>query len=159
MNRILFAIMLAGTGFTTVAIGQTMPPPPPGDDMAAGITRDDTLARADKRFDRMDANRDGKLTADEVPARPMAPPPAADAATPPPPPAGGNRLFARLDANGDGAVDHAEYRAWAARRFDRVDANHDGTIDAAERQAARDAMGAMGRGGATPPPPNPNAGQ
>lgn len=167
MNRILLAAMLAGTAFTTAAIAQTLPPPD-----AAGVeTRDQAMARADERFDQLDANRDGKLTPDEL--RPMAPPPADGAVPPSPPPAGGpdmaGRMFSRLDANGDGVIDRAEFRAQAARRFDRLDVNHDGTIDAAERQAARDAMGdRMGRGrdrrgspadgGAMPPPPPPPAG-
>lgn len=177
MNRILLAAMLAGAAFTTTAIAQTAPMPPAGP--AEVETRDQAMARADERFDRMDVNHDGKLTPDELrPMRPMAPPPPrADGAMPPPPPpphggagpGGENRMFARLDTNGDGAIDRSEFRAQAARRFDRVDANRDGTIDAAERQAARDAMGdRIGRergrreapadDGAMPPPPPPSAG-
>ncbi|MBN8807146.1 MAG: EF-hand domain-containing protein [Sphingomonas sp.] len=165
MNRTLLAALLAGATFATTAIAQTAPMPPE----PTGVeTRDQAMARADARFDRLDINHDGKLTPAELAAmRRMAPPPA-DGAAPAPSgrPDRGDRMFARLDTNGDGVVDRAEFRAQAARRFDRVDANHDGVIDAAERQAVRDAMGdRMGQrhgrrgtpadGGAMPPPPPP----
>ena len=173
MNRVFLAAALASASFMGIAlVGSTAAqtaPAPAGDSNGDGVmTRDEAMAQADARFDRMDANKDGKLTADEMrPRRPMgdasatppAPPPA-DAAAPPAGSAGrGERMFARLDANGDGAIDRDEFRAQAARRFDRVDANKDGKIDAAERQAARDAMGQMrggrGNGGDMPPPPPP----
>ncbi|MDB5679230.1 EF-hand domain-containing protein [Sphingomonas bacterium] len=171
MNRIFLAAMLATTGFTAVAVAgplsaQTAPDPQASPDRVQ--TRDDALAQADRRFDRMDANKDGKIDATEMAAmrRPTAapgtmpppPPPADAAAPPPPPPSGGNRMMARLDTNGDGVIDRAEFRAMAAQRFDRMDANKDGKVDATERQAARDAMGmrgGRGPGGDAPPPPPP----
>ncbi|MEO5492788.1 MAG: EF-hand domain-containing protein [Sphingomonas sp.] len=173
MNRTILAAILATAGFTAVAAGPlaAQTAPAPQDNADRTITRDEALAQADVRFDRMDANKDGKLDAAEMTARrqaAMVSPPPADGAAPPPPPAPGGRMMARLDANGDGAVDRSEFRAQAARRFDRVDANKDGQIDPAERQAARDAMGmrggrAPGAGGDMPPPPadapKPDAGQ
>ncbi len=183
MNRFVVAAILASTGFAAVAASplaaQTAPAPAPMGDADRTITRDEALAAADARFDRMDVNKDGKLDATELAPRrqpaaapgamPPPPPPADGAAPPPPPPAPGNRMLARLDTNGDGFVDRAEFRAQAASRFDRIDANKDGKIDAAERQAARDAMGMRGRrgpgaGGDMPPPPpadapKPDAGQ
>jgi hypothetical protein len=180
MHRTVLAAILGTAGFIAMAAGplsaQTAPPAAPP--MAAPdrtITRDEAMAMADARFDRLDVNKDGKLDATELAPRrqpaPTAgmtppPPPADGAAPPPPPPPPGGRMLARLDTNGDGTIDRAEYRAQAARRFDRIDANKDGKIDAAERQAARDAMG-MRRGGADgdlpPPPPiakpKPDAGQ
>lgn len=51
----------------------------------------------------------------------------------------GNR-FAKMDANGDGALSIEEHRAIALTRFDRMDGNRDGQIDKAERQALRDKM-------------------
>ena len=170
MNRILLSALLASVGFaasvgTTVA--QTAPAPAPMGDPAAVQTREDALARADARFDRMDADKDGKLNAEEM--RPRGPAPAADGAMPPPPPpppgAGapprdGSRMFAFLDTNGDGAIDRTEYRAQQMRRFDRIDTNKDGKIDQDERQAARDWMESRmgsraGRGAGAPPPPPP----
>lgn len=42
---------------------------------------------------------------------------------------------AKLDANGDGAIDRTEAaaRPWLAAKFDQLDANHDGRISANER--------------------------
>jgi hypothetical protein len=174
MNRVFVAAALASASFLAVAmVGPTaaQTAPVPQGDADGAITREQAMAQADARFDRMDANKDGKLTPDEM--RPHGrmggpdapPPPAADGAAPPPPsPAAvgrgfGDRMFARLDTNGDGVVDRDEFRAQAARRFDRMDTNKDGKVDAAERQAARDAMeqmrGRRGAGGDTPPPPPP----
>lgn len=172
MNRILLSALLASAGFaasvgTTVA--QTAPAPAPMSDPTGVQTREDALARADARFDRMDADKDGKLTAEEM--RPRGPMPVADGAMPPPPPAGAptpppppgpisGRMFAMTDTNGDGAVDRTEFRAQQMRRFDRVDTNKDGKIDQDERQAARDWMESRmgsraGRGAGAPPPPPP----
>lgn len=192
MKRIIVAAALASAGFASVAMVEPLFAQEAG---APVQTRADALARADERFDRLDINKDGKLSPDELagargprgdaPPQPAdgaaAPPPPTDGAAPPPPggPRGmpgrfGQRMFARLDANGDGFVSRDEYRAWAGERFDRMDANKDGKIDPEERQAARDAMmDRMGnRGGrnappqdgsAPPPPPpsssDPNAGQ
>ncbi len=180
MNRVILAAALASAGFTAIAaigpgIAQTAPGAPAvrGDADGDGIvTRAEELARADARFDRIDANKDGKLSADEMRPRgpmggagmapPPPPPPGAEGTAPPPPPGAGRgeRMFARMDTNGDGVIDREEYRAQAMRRFDRLDTNKDGKIDPAERQAARDAMGAMrgrGPGGDMPPPPPPPA--
>lgn len=179
MNRVFLAAALASASFMGIAlVGPTAAqtaPAPRGDANGDGVlTRDEAMAQADARFDRMDANKDGKLTSDEMRPRgrmggaevPPPPPPPADGAAPPPPPPGGpamggrgfgDRMFARLDTNGDGVIDREEFRAQAARRFDRMDTNKDGKIDAAEREAARDAMRSMrgprGNGGDMPPPP------
>lgn len=176
MQRVFLAAALASASFMAIAlVGPTAAQTAPaakGDANGDGVlSRDEAMAQADARFDRMDANKDGKLTADEMrPRRPMGesgatppPPPADGAAPPPPPPPGaggrGERMFARLDTNSDGVIDREEYRAQAAQRFDRMDTNKDGKIDAAERQAARDAMeqmrGRRGNGGDMPPPPPP----
>lgn len=174
MNRVFVAAALASASFLAVTmvgptVAQTAPAPQSDADGGGVLTRDQAMAQADARFDRLDTNKDGKLTPDEMrphgrmggPGAP--PPPAADGTAPPPPSpamAGrgfGDRMFARLDANGDGAIDRDEFRAQAARRFDRMDTNKDGKVDATERQAARDAMeqmrGRRGNGGEMPPPP------
>jgi hypothetical protein len=176
MNRVFLAAALASASFMAVALAgpTTAQTAPAGRADANGdgvLSRDEAMAQADARFDRLDAKKDGKLTPDELqPRRPMGvadaappPPPPADASSAPPPRGGpggrgfGGRMFARLDTNGDGVVDREEYRAQAAQRFDRMDTNKDGKVDAAERQAARDAMEQMrerrGNGGDTPPPP------
>ena len=175
MNRVFLAAALASASFMAVALvgptaAQTAPAARGDADGDGVLSRDEAMARSDARFDRLDANKDGKLTPDEMqPRRPMggaepaaSAPPAADGASPPPPPPGpggrgfGGRMFARLDTNGDGVIDRDEYRAQAAQRFDRMDTNKDGKVDAAERQAAREAMEQMrGRrgGGDMPPPP------
>ena len=177
MNRVFLAAALASASFMAVAlVGPTAAQTAAaakGDANGDGVlTRDEAMAQADARFDRLDTNKDGRLTPDEMqPHRPMGsadatppPPPPADGASPPPMtgPGGrgfGGRMFARLDTNGDGVIDREEYRALAARRFDRMDTNKDGKVDAAERQAARDAMGQMRgmRGGGDMPPPPPSA--
>jgi hypothetical protein len=179
MNRIALAAILATSGFAAVAAAgplaaQTAPAPASDADSGRAVTRDEALAQADRRFDAMDTNKDGKLDPTEMisrrqPTGPGAMPPPADGAAPPPPPPPGGRMMARLDTNGDGVIDRAEFRAQAQRRFDRIDANKDGKIDPAERQAARDAMGfrggrGPGAGGDMPPPPpadapKPDAGQ
>jgi hypothetical protein len=176
MNRVFLAAALASASFMAVAlVGPTAAQTAPaarGDANGDGVlSRDEAMAQADARFDRLDANKDNELTPDEMhPRRPTdtaeatasAPPPA-DGASPPSRPGGpdgrgfGGRMFARLDTNGDGVVDREEYRTQAARRFDRMDTNKDGKVDAAERQAARDAMeqmrGRRGGGEDAPPPP------
>jgi Ca2+-binding EF-hand superfamily protein len=49
----------------------------------------------------------------------------------------GDRLFAHADANKDGRVSLAEMQQDALSRFDRVDANKDGKVTPAERKQAR----------------------
>ncbi len=103
------------------------------------ITRQEFMAASDARFARMDANKDGKLTADERQGR------------------RGGRMGATADANGDGVVTLDEQRAQAARTFDRLDRNKDGKIDASEIAAMRDAAGKMGgRRGAHGSPAGPS---
>ena len=58
--------------FTAAAVQDIPPPPPPAAMLRADsdgdgvITRAEHLAQAAARFDRLDVNRDGKLTADEM---------------------------------------------------------------------------------------------
>ena len=185
MKTMLIAAVLAGTALTGAAAyaqDQTPPPPaaadaPPRQMDRGPITRADFIARADHRFDRMDANHDGVVTPDELSMmgpRRMAPPPAADA---PPPPQGDDaapapdspmarfaqHMFDRLDTNHDGKLTRDEVDADAAARFDAADTNHDGTLDASEQAGMRGRMYGMrhhdhrGRAGAgtdnAPPPP------
>jgi hypothetical protein len=75
-------------------------------------------------FERLDANGDAQLTAQERSA------------------AQGRmgRQLARADANGDGVVTEAEFLNQPARAFDRFDANNDEALDADEMAALRAAM-------------------
>jgi hypothetical protein len=89
------------------------------------ITREEFLARPIEHFDRMDANNDGVISADERPQR-------------------GERAERRgrgerptLDANGDGQVSRAEFAAAGAAMFERLDANNDGRVTREEAAAAR----------------------
>jgi hypothetical protein len=106
-------------------------------------TLDQMLERTFARFDRVDANGDGKITEDEIdaarPAR-RGGPAAVDAA------AGGDRGrrggrrgfgggFGRADADGDGVITRAEVEAQTRTRFERQDTNGDGVVSADEVRA------------------------
>jgi hypothetical protein len=84
-------------------------------------------AGAQKRFEMVDANHDGKLTATEIGAshgaesvawakHPMS---AAD-------------KIREFDTNGDGVVTPAEYAAGSQKMFDKLDVDGDGHLGAAE---------------------------
>lgn len=79
------------------------------------ISKAEATARASARFDAMDKNKDGFLTADER-AGP------------------GARLLDRADANGDAKISRAEYLALADKSFARIDANGDGQLSKSERE-------------------------
>jgi len=94
-----------------------------------------------KRFMRMDADRDGRVSRAEFDAatqREHAEDAAAGAASPH---AGGHRrhdMFGRLDANHDGYVTAAEVQAAAAARFAAIDVGHKGVITLNQMMAARE---------------------
>lgn len=135
----LLALGLAIAGAAPTLLAQTAPATAPAGRPAAGQpghrpmlddNGDGVIDRAEAAksprfagmFDKLDVNHDGKLTADERPQHR-----GRDGR-------GGDRL-AKLDANGDGAIDRAE-AAKAPRlseHFDKLDANHDGRISAEER--------------------------
>ncbi len=93
------------------------------------ITRDEFLARPIEHFDRLDANNDGVISADERPQRGER----------------GDRSERRErradrpnpDANGDGSFSRAEFSAMGSGMFERLDANDDGRVTQEEAQAAR----------------------
>lgn len=127
--------MILSAGAVLAATGIASAQPAPREMGRAGIelTRDQAVARADARFQRMDANRDGRVTADELrqgAAQRMAQRQER----------GGARraqLFDRLDANRDGLLSREEFAARGAVRGDR-----------AERQGRRGMRGMRGmRGG------------
>lgn len=88
------------------------------------LSRDEALAFAAKRFDALDANHDGQLTAEEVRAS-LRQKRAAH--------------WKKIDTDGDGRISLAEAQANAprlARNFTRIDANGDGYITPEELHAA-----------------------
>ncbi|MBA2921155.1 hypothetical protein GON01_15790 [Sphingomonas sp. MAH-20] len=151
---------LALTSGIALAAGQ---PHDMGDRPMGDMTRAQAVQMANDHFDRMDANKDGKL--DRADRAAMHAKMAAD-------------MFDRTDANHDGMISRDEWNAGAAKlagmhgrgrpmmrhmgmmadmdgdraisrdefqkraieHFDRVDTNHDGTVTTAEREQAHAAM-------------------
>lgn len=113
-------------------------------------------------FERLDTDKDGKLTAEEAKAGSARMLERADrngdgVVTPDEAP----RMFERVDADGDGKVTADELGAISASRVMRADANGDGAVTREEADAARAKMKAgrgerHGRGdgdaGEAPPP-------
>ncbi|WP_294393443.1 EF-hand domain-containing protein [uncultured Sphingomonas sp.] len=128
------ACLLAGLAAAGAAMAQDAPPPAPGVQSGPGLmlpaTRDEATTRARERFTRLDRNMDGILTPEELPQRPGAP--QGD---------GRSGQFGRLDTDGDGKLNAAEFEQQALTLFDRMDTDHDGTISPAERDAWRAQMG------------------
>jgi hypothetical protein len=129
----------------------TLPPPPPvvaaltGSSLAASAP---TVAdapqatektREEKRFDRYDHNKDGRIDRDEyLLAR--------------------HKNFAKLDTNGDGKLSFDEYAAKAIGKFSTADADHSGTLDRVEFATTKvlrksKPRCAPGSGAAKSPPP------
>jgi hypothetical protein len=179
MKILFFAAAMSGFLLAGAATAQDAPPPPPPAAQDSGapmhdadhgpISRADYLARADKRFDRMDANQDGFITADELGGMGRR---GGNGGAP----AGGGgfaqRMLDRMDTNHDGKVSKDEFRAEAAARFDQADTNHDGVLDENEQAAMRSQMGGRmagmrdrrqrhADGDSAPPPsaPTPNTDQ
>lgn len=78
--------------------------------------RGDVVPRVQRRFERLDKNKDGFLTVDEIKRD------------------GANRIAAR-DVNGDGKLSRSELVEGALARFDRLDADHDQQVTPQERSA------------------------
>lgn len=201
MKKLIIAAALAATALTGVAtssaaLAQAAPPPvsdrsvppPPGGPLAGAdrdgdgiVTRAEAAAEAERRFDGMDADRNGKIDRDERRAfrdahRPMRPhrmPPAPSGdGMPPPPPQAGTDVPPPPPPPGEKRGHHrkerpetkSQFRDRALKMFDRTDANHDGRIDVQEREAMRLVMRARridGNGdvrrGPPPPPAAPDA--
>jgi len=142
MRPLIAAALLAGIALPAIVTAQTPPPAPRP--MADGVlTREEAIARADRRFDALDSDHDGTISAAERAAMPQRPRGTADGSTPMPgrPMPGhpmGDRMLERADADKNGVITREELRAVAARAFDRQDANHDGRVDAAEREQWRE---------------------
>jgi len=164
MKKLLLALALGSTALAGAlpAFAQTAAPARDPDRV---VTREEAIARADKMFDAIDANHDGKITAEERKAardqmrakmqeRRQARQGAADAAKPEGRGGrhhrgghGGKRMGMGMGGMGMGmrgdpnrVITREEARQKAIERFDRMDLNHDGKITADERKAARDQM-------------------
>ena len=112
------------------------------------ITAAEAATAAQQKFAETDANKDGKLTADELPRRSRGhhrghrrdgPPPGAGPEGQPQSSPMAQRP--KLDADGDGAVTAAEFADSFQQRFARADANRDGIVTAAELAAAKPQRG------------------
>jgi len=93
------------------------------------VSRDEMRAAASEHFDKVDANKDGRITADEMQA------------------AGRDRAskhFAKKDKNGDGKLTRDEVAHMPDQVFARIDANHDGALAPDELAAAHQGHGDRG---------------
>ena len=81
------------------------------------VTAEEAGAISSRAFQRFDKNGDGVITPDEAP-----------------------RLFERPDANGDGQITAEELAAVWSARFMRADADGDGVVTKEEAAAAREKM-------------------
>jgi hypothetical protein len=130
-------ILALAASLALPAFAQTgAPPPGQGPGMGLPATRDEATGRARERFVRLDRNRDGFLTADEVPTRGG--------------PARGDLMLQRLDTDKDGKLSAAEFEQQALAMFDRMDTDHDGKISPSERDSWRAQMMQPGGPGGQP---------
>jgi len=131
MKTILVAAALAATasGPAFAQMGER------GDQYGdATVTKADAVKAGMTRFEALDANKDGTISADEMTAGSRG---------------RGGRGLRRADANGDGAVSKDEFAASQGSRFAMMDANKDGQLTKAEREEFRAQMMArmQARGG------------
>lgn len=117
------ALLLAGAGVLLFK-GSARPPILPGMPQTlvqaeAGGTLPDTVpeasakTREQKRFGRVDKDKDGKITRDEFLAN-------------------RRRAFAKLDVNGDGRLSFEEWAVKALQKFQTADADRSGAMSATE---------------------------
>lgn len=128
------AAMLAGTGGADAQMGGGGPPVLPPNMVFNGpnavfsgmdtnkdnaVSKQEYLDYYGKRFDSMDKNKDGKITAEEMPTKNKGKP---------------NTVFNDMDVNKDGTVTKQEYLDYYAKKFDTADKNKDGKITTDELQ-------------------------
>ncbi len=150
-NLILAAA--AGLALTGTAFAQG-PGASPG---AAGgnFSRADATAMVDRLFARVDLNKDGKITREEMQAvreqYAQSRPGAAPEGQPRGDRGGGMGMIPGLGPDGSITLERA--RAMALGHFDQMDGNGDGTVTQAEREAMRESRNRMmeqGMGGVRP---------
>ncbi len=117
------ALMMAGLFlFRSNAASEALPPPPRMVALAEAPQVADAPAdapaatprtREQKRFDRYDKDRDGRVTREEYLAS-------------------RRKAYAKLDTNGDGRLSFEEWSARTATKFATADKGRDGVLDAAE---------------------------
>lgn len=117
------ALALVAAGlflFRSDAATEKLPPPPVAAVAAqtdAPIADDPPAAtqrtREQKRFDRYDKDRDGRITREEYLAS-------------------RRKAYAKLDTNGDGRLSFDEWAAKTTTKFATADKGRDGALDAAE---------------------------
>jgi hypothetical protein len=94
------------------------------------VTRAEFLAYRSTQFGRLDRNKDGFITQNDIPKRLAKR-------------AGGftaGSLVSEFDANGDGKVSQSEFVNGPTLIFDRTDANHDDVVTPAEFNTASEAV-------------------
>lgn len=119
----LAALLLVGAGvmlFRGTAREPVLPAMPRalmqedgGDDLPATAPEASPKTREQKRFNRYDKDRDGRITRDEYLAS-------------------RRKAFARLDVNGDGRLSFDEWAMKTSQRFADADADKSGAMDAKE---------------------------
>lgn len=129
MHKLLISILAAGLAVVTAGAGAH-----PYDKDALGkfdsngdgkVTREEFLAASKERFERMDADKNGKISSEELRSYMIE---RRDARI--------QDKFKRIDADNDGNVSRDEYlehkRRQAEQHFSRMDADGDGKLTTAE---------------------------
>jgi Ca2+-binding EF-hand superfamily protein len=94
---------------------------------AGQISASEHAAQANKRFDSMDVNKDGRIAAAEIEASH-----GAESAAWAKHRVSSIEKIKQLDSNNDGALTRAEYAAGSQKMFEKLDIDSDGTLTAAE---------------------------
>ena len=88
-------------------------------------------------FEKMDANRDGRVTAEEIDAMHASSASPGDTSRPK---MSSAEKIRTTDKDGDGAITSAEHDAGAREMFGKMDANGDGSLSASELRAGHSGM-------------------
>jgi hypothetical protein len=99
------------------------------------VTQAEYAAGSKTAFDKLDANADGKVTAAEMDAAYTTTKPGVGAAKVP----SSAEKIKTLDTDGDGSLSAVEHEASSRTMFDSLDADKDGSLTAAEIKAGHEA--------------------